>query len=189
MKPLFVDMFQELIKALPNAVIFAVLASLLLLHRKRSFMPLFSNWAGSFKQKAFRKWFYLFLYAGLLLSVTLFTRDYQPQPFKAVIGKWFLKYRSGFWHHGNIENILLFMPLCPLVLGNFCNGDHAGNCLWKGTLLSVITTLLIEVVQAVLHRGTFQLSDLFFNTVGGMIGLVCFIIWRIVWQRKNTFRK
>lgn len=33
---------------------------------------------------------------------------------------------------------------------------------------------LIEMLQLLLRLGTFQLSDIFYNTVGGLIGGVCY---------------
>lgn len=122
----------------------------------------------------------IYIYLTMILSITLFMRDYQPDPFKEAVGKWFLKYRSGLWHHGNIENILLFVPLCPFVFINIKN-QWKENCisiLWRGIALSIGMTLLIEVAQAIFHRGTFQLSDLFFNAVGGTIGLLIYLAAR-----------
>ena len=34
----------------------------------------------------------------------------------------------------------------------------------------------IEMLQLLLRLGTFQLSDIFYNTVGGVIGGVCYCV-------------
>lgn len=127
----------------------------------------------------------LYVYLTMILSITLFLRSYQPNPFKEIVGKWFLRYRSGFWHHSNIENILLFIPLCPLVFVNLYKKHGLIGVLWRGIVLSVGTTLLIEVTQAIFHRGTFQLSDLFFNTIGGVIGLLIYMVTKAIKQKRK----
>ena len=72
------------------------------------------------------------------------------------------------------------MPICPLVFINI-KKRWKENCIsifWRGIALSIGMTLLIEVAQAIFHRGTFQLSDLFFNAVGGTIGLLIYLAAR-----------
>lgn len=129
----------------------------------------------------------LFLfYISLLTSITLLTRNYQPDPFVDVKGKWFLKYKSGSWHRGNIENILLFVPLCPLVMAKYNNNDKLKFILGKGLILSISVTGIVEVLQIVLHRGTFQLTDMFFNSVGGVIGLVGYMVVNRLFQSRKT---
>ena len=53
-------------------------------------------------------------------------------------------------------------------------GEKIGNG-WKKTLcnsgkIAFIFSVSIEMLQLLLRLGTFQLSDIFYNTVGGMIG-------------------
>ena len=40
--------------------------------------------------------------------------------------------------------------------------------------LAFIFSVSIEMPQLLLRLGTFQLSDIFYNTVGGVIGGVCY---------------
>ena len=42
--------------------------------------------------------------------------------------------------------------------------------LWYNGKIAFIFSISIEMLQLFLRLGTFQLSDLFYNTVGGMIG-------------------
>ena len=42
--------------------------------------------------------------------------------------------------------------------------------LWYSGKIAFIFSISIEMLQLFLRLGTFQLSDLFYNTVGGMIG-------------------
>ena len=41
--------------------------------------------------------------------------------------------------------------------------------------MAFIFSVSIELLQLFLRLGTFQLSDIFYNTVGGVIGGVCYL--------------
>ena len=181
----------------PNVLTITVLASLVLLREEQA-DDLFLAWLQAWKNRTFRLRCCLFFYLALLFSVTLLTRSYQPNPFLNIKGKLFLRYRSGAWHHGNIENIILFLPLCPLVLVN-CKDFRKGGAvktLRRCILLSAGMTILIETMQAILHLGTFQLSDLLFNLIGGIAGALLSAVYRcvtyllqVMTQRKNANKK
>lgn len=179
------EIIEVLQQNLLNAIVIAVLASMAAIPGDRT--GFVKKWIRCWRKREFRRHFFLLIYLSVLSSITLLTRDYQPNPFREVIGKWFLKYRSGLWHHGNIENILLFLPLCPLVIMNIKRGHKYSiiGLLWRGIILSLGATLLIEILQAVFHRGTFQLSDLFFNTIGGLIGLLFYMAVREIRRRRH----
>ena len=49
-------------------------------------------------------------------------------------------------------------------------GSSWKKILWYSGKIAFIFSISIEVLQLFLRIGTFQLSDLFYNTVGGMIG-------------------
>ncbi|MFR4684965.1 MAG: VanZ family protein [Anaerobutyricum hallii] len=42
--------------------------------------------------------------------------------------------------------------------------------MWQSGKIAFIFSISIEMLQLLLRLGTFQLSDIFYNTVGGMIG-------------------
>jgi len=42
---------------------------------------------------------------------------------------------------------------------------------------------MIEILQLLLRLGTFQLSDIFYNTVGGVLGDMCY--WGIIKIKKG----
>lgn len=45
--------------------------------------------------------------------------------------------------------------------------------LWYSGKIAFIFSISIEMLQLLLRLGTFQLSDLFYNTVGGVVGGWC----------------
>ena len=44
------------------------------------------------------------------------------------------------------------------------------SVLWNSTKITFLLSLAIEMLQVFLRLGTWQLSDLFYNTLGGAIG-------------------
>lgn len=61
---------------------------------------------------------------------------------------------------------------------NWMFGEKIGNgwkkILWYSGKMAFIFSISIEMLQLLLRLGTFQLSDIFYNTVGGLIGGVCY---------------
>ena len=53
-------------------------------------------------------------------------------------------------------------------------GEKIGNSwkkiLWYSGKIAFIFSVSIEMLQLLLRLGTFQLSDIFYNTVGGVVG-------------------
>ena len=55
--------------------------------------------------------------------------------------------------------------------------------LWYSGKIAFIFSISIEMLQLFLRLGTFQLSDLFYNTVGGVVGGL--VYYGIVKARKH----
>ncbi len=67
-------------------------------------------------------------------------------------------------------NILVFIPLGYLAPLCFSSINKA----WKLLLVGIGTTVAIEVLQHITHRGFFDVDDLFLNTMGTMIGWILY---------------
>ena len=71
-----------------------------------------------------------------------------------------------------IENVIMMVPFSAVVLWTF--GEQIGNgwkkMLWQSGKIAFIFSISIEMLQLLLRLGTFQLSDIFYNTVGGVLG-------------------
>ena len=48
--------------------------------------------------------------------------------------------------------------------------------LWQSGKIAFIFSISIEMLQLLLRLGTFQLSDIFYNTVGGVLGGLMYYI-------------
>lgn len=52
-------------------------------------------------------------------------------------------------------------------------------------LLSLYLSLLIELTQLFLRDGSFDVDDLLLNTLGGLLGFICYRLWRKIRRRYN----
>lgn len=76
-----------------------------------------------------------------------------------------------------VLNCMLFIPFgFILSLFSFVNSRKKVVQLSLVTLMSLIVSLLIEVMQLITGRGYYETQDLVFNTLGGMIGWVLFVV-------------
>lgn len=126
------------------------------------------------KSREFRRVFYVALYTGMIINHTLLNREIWNNPLTNVIGNWGLYIFDSNTGEMTlttecIENIILFFPFSILYM-LFCKSRKQGKCFLLSVKLSFLFSVSIELLQLLFHFGTFQLSDLFFNTLGGLIG-------------------
>lgn len=76
-------------------------------------------------------------------------------------------------------NVILFLPICIAVFSfikQVCNKTYFDKKILIYTaLFSFSASLFIELIQLIFSIGTFQISDLVYNTVGGITGAVIYI--------------
>ena len=133
-------------------------------------------WYQKFKESVFfRKLFFLAFVASLVLFRTLLNRSQWMNPLADIMGS------CGIWETVNgeqklttecIENVIMMVPFSAIVVWTF--GEKLGNgwkkILWCSGKIAFGFSLMIEMLQLLLRLGTFQLSDISYNTVGGVLG-------------------
>ena len=62
--------------------------------------------------------------------------------------------------------------------GSLPCGEARVDRWWKLLLCGLFVSLLIELMQLVSLRGMFDLDDLMNNTLGALLGWLCFARWR-----------
>ena len=142
------------------------------------------TWYKKFKGSVFfRKAWLLAFVSSLILFRTLLNRNLWMNPLSNVMGGW------GIWETVNgekklttecIENVIMMVPFSSVVMWTF---DVKRRVVWQSGKIAFIFSVGIEMLQLLLRLGTFQLSDIFYNTVGGVIGGVCY--WGIMRIRKR----
>ncbi len=96
----------------------------------------------------------------------------------------FLRYRNVlgiravFWNLGG--NVLCFMPFGFCLPWLFKSLDRVH----LAVLLSLYLSLLIELTQLFLRVGSFDVDDLLLNTLGGLLGFICYRLWRKICRRR-----
>lgn len=142
------------------------------------------TWIEEFKKDSkFRKLFALAFVTSLILFRTLLNRNLWMNPLSNVMGGW------SIWETVNgerqlttecIENVILMMPFTGMVMWTF---DVKKNVVWKSTKIGLIFSVSIEMLQLLLRLGTFQVSDIVYNTLGGMLGGVVYLGAKKVHER------
>lgn len=155
--------------------------------KKRSLIKnIFGTWFRNFKESpTFRRVFLLVFYSTMILFRTILNRDIWFDPLSDVMGNWGLHHADGTLSTEPIENCMLFIPCAVLLLWAFKKeilGSYVrlGKILWKSTVVVGIFSFGIEFSQLLFHLGTFQISDLVYNTLGGTVGgAVYYVIYRV----------
>lgn len=159
--------------------------------QKDGWKTVVKQWGQCFKtDQAFRRRFFLAFYTILILFRTLLNREIWANPLSNVIGVWSLTDGTGNLSSEPVENLMLFIPFSILFFWTKQTGRQEGRygigtILWQSFRITFLFSLAIESAQLLLRLGTFQLSDLFYNTVGGVIGGALYWGWRKIQEWKT----
>ena len=134
------------------------------------------TWWLKFKKSVFfRKLFLLTFVTSLILFRTLLNRNLWMNPLSDVMSGWCI------WETVNGEqklttecilNVIMMVPFSATVILTFRKkiGNRLKKILCFSSNIAFKFSLMIEILQLLLRLGTFQLSDIFYNTVGGVLG-------------------
>lgn len=146
------------------------------------------------KRKAdlfFIKLFLLAFYISMVLYRTLLGRNPWPDPLSNVMGGWWIweSNRNGVIVLTTkcFENLMLMFPFTVLLLWvaeKRLTGKEdkvkIGKILCLSLKAAFIFSITIELLQLFFRLGTFQISDICYNTAGGGIGGLAYWIGRQV---------
>lgn len=157
---------------------------LLLMHakehkwKKNDFVRnMFATWWRAFRSSSnFRRTFLLAFYTAMILLRTVLNRAIWFDPLGKLFGGWGL-YEDEQFTTESIENFMLFVPFSILLLWAFqkelldeSENIRFGKTVWEATKVVAVFSFMIEFTQLLFHLGTFQISDLTYNTLGGAVG-------------------
>ena len=136
----------------------------------------FLTWIDFFKESLmFRKVFLLAFCTAMILLKTIFNRSIWIDPLGKLFENWWIYDKYGRLSVEPLENVILFMPFTILLLWTF--GEKLiGEELTLKKIIKVtakitgVFSLSVELFQLIFFVGTFQLSDLVYNILGGVIG-------------------
>ena len=151
------------------------------------------GWFSFFKTSSFfRKLFAVFFFAVMILFRTLLNRDMWANPLSDVMGGWWI------WKNVDgekklttecFENSILLLPFVFLLLWTFeekIQNIKFVRIFLVGLKIAFVFSFTIEMIQLILRLGTWQLSDIFYNTFGGGLGGALYYgFYRIKSERKG----
>lgn len=185
---IFTTIITNVLTALYQPFWFAIILSVLFMFVYKSYPSIkqaAKSWISWFKtDSAFRRTFLLVFYIAMILFRTLLNRNMWANPLSDVIGIWWIYNANGELTTECIENFALFIPFAFLLLWAAKERILArvtiGAVLWKSLKITFLFFFGIEMLQLLLRLGTWQLSDLFYNTLGGAVGgLIYYIGYKV----------
>lgn len=147
-------------------------------------------WINELKQSFyFRHLVLLIFYTVMILNRTLYYRGIWLNPLQDVMGGWWIWKTSHATGEVSLSsecfaNVLLMMPFVFLLLLTFKDrllpSMTFGKTTWFGVKAGFLFSLGVETAQLFLRLGTFQFSDLTYNTLGGLLGgIIYWFGWKI----------
>ena len=175
MKVIIIDIIRTVKCSFPQGFTLALIISVVFEYIRHKTL---NGYISSLENKKNRYFIYLLTYCYMVLYRTLLCRTAIYDPLSIVWQDWGIVKCNPLKIDLSpfVGNIALFTILILLILLNFSNKfKNNKDMLIKCTVLSFVLSLSIEVMQLITCRGTFQISDLTYNTVGGMLGAVIYI--------------
>ena len=124
--------------------------------------------------------FSLVFYLGVVLQITLFMRigTRIENPLEYIFDGWTVTQNQYYYDYTFLENIIMFLPISAVFvffIRNFKRVEITSKLILNYTLISLAFSLFIEAMQIITKLGTFQISDLVYNTLGGFLGSLIFV--------------
>ena len=144
------------------------------------------QWIEWFKKDVFfRKLFVLVFITVIILFRTLLNRDMWANPLSDIMGGWTLHDKEGELTTEAIENFMMFIPFIILLFWTYKDRlfkrVRLKRVIWYSFLITFFCSLAIEFLQLLLRLGTFQLSDIVYNTLGGITGgIIYWFFYRLL---------
>jgi len=121
------------------------------------------------------------LYFAIVIQITLFSRiGTYTNSLSDIYGGWLITEDQFWFDFSPVWNILLFIPVsfcCSFLHYSFKNKWYnTKEAIIKSSVISFLLSIFIENIQLIFKLGTFQFSDLFYNTLGGFLGALLYIL-------------
>ena len=180
------DVFYSIYQYLGFGLIFAVICMIALpeVEHKGLKKCLIHQWHMLRTDKITRYKFAFFTILFMVLSRTLICRSIWQCPWENIIGEWGVFTSDGTLNTEGMLNVFLFVPLAYFGVLGFCQQDGLDKeILFNIVKISFGFSCLIEICQLFFRVGTFQLSDIFQNTLGGFIGVAVWAMQQKIMKR------
>ncbi len=184
----YVDLFVKLISEqtkgiyVADLILILLFATLLMVVAK----ALVLKKGSEVSQKQMLLTFCTMVYAGILLLITILRRDAGSRTGEIKIhlelgsltGGWYRVKQAAY----SLLNVALFVPWGFLLRLKRKNDSHIKAVIMTG-LIGFLTSFTIEFFQLATKRGVFEMTDLFTNISGTLIGAVLASIVIVIYTR------
>lgn len=121
------------------------------------------------------------LYSYVLYHATVTNRIITKQhynPLSDILGGWTIIDYVYYYDLSAIWNVVMLLPVAFILVIYIKFVKNSVilpiKVISLSTLIGFLFSFLIEISQTIFQCGTFQLSDLFYNTLGGLIGALIY---------------
>lgn len=135
-----------------------------------------------------------FYFCELFYTTLIYRINQRTDSLSDVFGEWSI-YDGETLMYINpkpILNVILFIPVCFVIFHLIKYLYHKKfrykKIIGTTTLASFAISLFIELTQLIFSLGTFQFSDLFYNTLGGLLGALVYIFVLKIHKKISTKR-
>ena len=135
-------------------------------------------WYGKLRLQHVVPTFLWAIYTAILFTVTLLGREGTYDSTSGIFRGWTIFRGNGKYSFDALYNIVMFTPWTFLAAWAFPFLSSRGKLKMVHLLtgLSLCFSLLIESTQLLTARGAFQISDLVYNTLSGLWGVLVFLL-------------
>lgn len=196
-KTIIYDVLSTLYKPFWAALLLSFMFMFLYLYAKEHgwkenvIRKVFLTWIDFFKESLmFRKVFLLAFCIAMILLKTILNRSIWIDPLGKLFENWWIYDKYGRLSVEPLENIILFLPFTILLLWTFGEkllGDEftLKNIIKLTAKVTGVFSLSVELFQLIFFVGTFQISDLVYNILGGVIGGIIYYAGVKIKERRN----
>lgn len=170
------DIIRTFFRSAPDGFVISILITILSTFVEEKSLK---NYTKKLDSKEYRLKMYFITYLYMIIYRLVLCRPSTYKPLKNVFGGWGIEVfqYTGINYGSLIGNILLFLIYTIILLVAFkekfkSQKEILGFC----TLYSFLLSLFVELAQLILKKGTFQISDLVYNALGGLIGAGIYIL-------------
>lgn len=182
MESILKDILRTLYSDTIQSLIFAAMATFIVVYfRREGVRKGISIWIEELKKSSgfvYELLFFFYLY--LMASRTLFNRDMVWAGWTNVLGGWWIELQQdGTIVYQSIENVVLFIPFIFLMycaFGAKIKKDSSAGKFKYALYISGMSSIFIEMNQLIFRVGTFQIADIVYNILGGILGCALYLI-------------
>lgn len=186
MKTVIEKMITDVLNSVYSPFGFAVLLAFLFMFfymefEKKGFAATVKKWYENFKEdRHFRQIFWLAIYVGIMLVQNFYNKNLWMNPLSEPLGGWWIYNEKGELKTGEVINLLLYIPFIILLFRaekeNLFRNMTFINVMKKAFVITLLCSVLTELVQLLFRLQYVRLSDVVYNVIGGILGGLIFYI-------------